>query len=445
MIKTFRNRIWFVSVFLKKYLPHIGAGIFLSILFAILFSFVNDKLPQSKQTYYLGLVGEYTPSQLPHAITNILNGGLTNLNENLEPISNLASKWDISDDGQTYTFYLNDNLKWSNGNLVKASDIKISIPSVETQTTDPNIIKFILPSKFSPFPSLLTFPLANNEGLVVGKYTIKLKEKNNGTITQAILESDKTKLIFNIYQNSTQAITAYKLGQIEVILELPSTNLDQDLSQYGNLETKTNYNQVVMIIFNQSDANLKDKNVRQAIAYSLSDKNFGFEQAKNTFNPNSWAYNPLTKEYTYNQNKAEETIKETLNLELSTTPELLYIAEEIKKQLDGDQFQINIKVVSTLPEQYQLYLYTYNIPTDPDQYRDWHSTQATNIGKGSDEKLDKYLEDGRTTQEQKARKSIYLDFQKVFMEELPALPLYHPKYTNISRKENILTELNLAN
>lgn len=444
MIKSFRNRIWFISVFLKKYLPHIGAGIFISILAAILISFISDKLPQPKPTHYIGLVGEYTPSQLPRAITNILNGGLTSINEDLEPIANLSSKWDISEDGLTYTFYLKDNLLWSNNEPVKASDIKISIPSVDTQTIDPSTIQFTLPSKFSPFPSLLTFPLANSNGLVIGKYTIKLKEKNNGTITQAILESENLKLIFNIYQNSTQAITAYKLGQIEAILGLPYASDTNDLSQYGNLESKTNYGQVVLLMFNQSDANLKDKITRQAIAYTLSDKNFGFEPAKNTFNPNSWAYNTLTKEYNYNQNKAKETIKETLNLELSTTPELLHIAEEIKKQLDGEQFQITIKVISSLPEQYQLYLYTYNIPTDPDQYRDWHSTQATNIGKGSDEKLDKYLEDGRTTQDQKSRKSIYIDFQKVFMEELPALPLYHPKYTNISRKVETLTKLNLS-
>ncbi len=37
-----------------------------------------------------------------------------------EPIPGAAEKWDISDDGLTYTFHLRDGLKWSNGEPLKA-------------------------------------------------------------------------------------------------------------------------------------------------------------------------------------------------------------------------------------------------------------------------------------------------------------------------------------
>ena len=35
-----------------------------------------------------------------------------------------AEKWDVSDDGLTYTFHLKKDLKWSNGDPLKASDFE---------------------------------------------------------------------------------------------------------------------------------------------------------------------------------------------------------------------------------------------------------------------------------------------------------------------------------
>ncbi|HEX5497744.1 MAG TPA: ABC transporter substrate-binding protein, partial [Thermomicrobiales bacterium] len=43
---------------------------------------------------------------------------------NLEPA--LAEKWDISDDGKTYTFHLRPDVKFSDGTPLKASDVKWS-------------------------------------------------------------------------------------------------------------------------------------------------------------------------------------------------------------------------------------------------------------------------------------------------------------------------------
>lgn len=50
--------------------------------------------------------------------------------ENLEPMPGVAEKWDISDDGQTYTFHLRKNAKWSNGNPVTASDFVFSFKRI---------------------------------------------------------------------------------------------------------------------------------------------------------------------------------------------------------------------------------------------------------------------------------------------------------------------------
>lgn len=177
------------------------------------------------------------------------------------------------------------------------------------------------------------------------------------------------------------------------------------------------------------------KNIRQGIAYALKDKSFGQTEALTTINPNSWAFSPLVKTYGYNIQRTRELITTPVVMELATTPELLPVAEKIKSQLDSEVITINTKVITSTPDQFQLLLTTYNIPVDPDQYRDWHSTQATNIGKGADEKIDKLLEDGRVNLDPKERKRIYIDFQKTFSEELPALVLYYPSVIDAARNK----------
>lgn len=42
--------------------------------------------------------------------------------ETLEPMPGVAERWDISEDGKTYTFYLRKNAKWSDGTLMTAED-----------------------------------------------------------------------------------------------------------------------------------------------------------------------------------------------------------------------------------------------------------------------------------------------------------------------------------
>jgi oligopeptide transport system substrate-binding protein len=53
--------------------------------------------------------------------------GLVRLDDNLEPAPDIARKWEISDDGRTYTFYLRKDVKFHNGRQVKAQDFKYSL------------------------------------------------------------------------------------------------------------------------------------------------------------------------------------------------------------------------------------------------------------------------------------------------------------------------------
>ncbi|MBR3202168.1 MAG: peptide ABC transporter substrate-binding protein, partial [Solobacterium sp.] len=48
--------------------------------------------------------------------------GLTSLDAAGAPLPELATSWDISDDGLVYTFHLAEDATWSNGTPVTAQD-----------------------------------------------------------------------------------------------------------------------------------------------------------------------------------------------------------------------------------------------------------------------------------------------------------------------------------
>ncbi|WP_191562090.1 peptide ABC transporter substrate-binding protein [Metabacillus idriensis] len=56
-----------------------------------------------------------------NALNNLMEG-LTRLGKDHEPEAATAEKWDISEDGKTYTFHIRADAKWSNGDDLTAND-----------------------------------------------------------------------------------------------------------------------------------------------------------------------------------------------------------------------------------------------------------------------------------------------------------------------------------
>ena len=108
---------------------------------------VDDGL--DKQIFHFGNGSE--PQGIdPHIVTGVpehhlliaLCEGLTSSNpKGGESLAGAATSWDISDDGKEYTFYLQKNGKWSNGDPVTAHDFvwswkRILTPSLGAQYPD---------------------------------------------------------------------------------------------------------------------------------------------------------------------------------------------------------------------------------------------------------------------------------------------------------------------
>ncbi len=61
-----------------------------------------------------------------YQILNQLMEGLTQYDQNLNPLPAIANSWDVLDGGQTYIFHLNKNYRWSDGQLVTADHFRDS-------------------------------------------------------------------------------------------------------------------------------------------------------------------------------------------------------------------------------------------------------------------------------------------------------------------------------
>ena len=60
------------------------------------------------------------------AVNSLVSEGLTRQGKAGTPEPGLAEKWDVSEDGLTWTFHLRENIKWSSGEPVTADDFKFA-------------------------------------------------------------------------------------------------------------------------------------------------------------------------------------------------------------------------------------------------------------------------------------------------------------------------------
>ncbi|HEX7192758.1 MAG TPA: ABC transporter substrate-binding protein, partial [Thermoanaerobaculia bacterium] len=73
-------------------------------------------------------------SKYDRMVDNYVFTPLVYLDANLRPVAGLAKSWDLSPDGHTYTFHLNEKATFSDGTPVLASDVLWTLAKI----ADPN-------------------------------------------------------------------------------------------------------------------------------------------------------------------------------------------------------------------------------------------------------------------------------------------------------------------
>ena len=277
-----------------------------------------------------------------------------------------------------------------------------------------------------------------------------------------------SRIVFRIYPNYKTILTALERDEVEgVPLVDPG-----DIGRISREKRATLYDapqaSLTLLFFNTSVPALTDKNVRQAIAHAvdrqkLIDVNRAGHgrRADGPILPSSWAFNPDVKKYEPDPARARTLLDEAgwrllspdasvrskdgrpLRLVLLTNDrqERVQLAEEIQRQLTAVGFDVEVQATGAgglvqdflLPRRYEIALFSWDFNGfDPDPYALWHSTQLApaglNISGFNHRRADEVLERGRRATERNERATLYKEFQSLFAEELPSLPLFFPTY-----------------
>lgn len=388
----------------------------------------------------VGMVGRVTAADLPSSISGLISHGLTKVGPDGRTESGLALGWEVDKTGTRYAFKLDTSKKWSDQSPVKSGDLAISIESVETEIPDDETIIFKLAEAYAPFPVLVSKPVFKKDFIGLGPDKVVGVKRNGEFIDELTVEDPGgQKTQFKFYRTSSDLITAFKLGEVDEILNLTSISGLPDWKEIEITGT-LNLNKFNAVFFNTADSKLSDKTFRQSLVYAIPDKPAGERRALSPISPLSFAYNPGVKPYDTNLKTAKELMGESLgeaetpSLELTTTLPFLPAAEKIANAWTELGVKTTVKVATVIPENFQALLVGQERPADPDQYSLWHSTQKSNITHYSSPKVDKLLEDGRRTMDETKRLEIYRDFQRFLVEDSPAAFLEHLTIYNVRWK-----------
>lgn len=440
-IRKIRFYFHLLSALAKRYYRIIISGIFFGGLIALIITYSYSHLAKLiVSTQKIGLIGQYTLSNLPTEVLRKLSYGLTGLNDKNEVIPGIADKWLIDNEGKRFEFLIiPEKYSWNNDKPFSTNDLNYNFKNVTIETTDNSII-FTLEDAFAPLPSILTEPIFQNGLIGLGDYRLSKYVVKGNTVKSLSLTSlkpeDKSNILYRFYPTITDLKLAFNLGEIDYLDGITST---EGISENKNVtfEPYLDINSFTALYFNTEKPEFAEKTFRQTLAYAIN-KPTNNQRSLSSYNPDSWAYNGSVKPYNYDVNRAleltsKENIEKNREVIISVLPQDIEIAEQVIKDFQTIGLKSKYEVINFLPDDYDMLLLTREIPPDPDQYSYWHSTQPGNFSNLINPRLDKLLEDGRKTVDQNTRKNIYLDFQRYLLEECPAVFLSHPTLYRVTR------------
>lgn len=442
---------WLLRAYIQKWGKAIFAFFVLGLIIffllqTIVISFITKITSENKQS--IGIVGTYTVDSLPNSLLGLISAGLTKVSPDGSVHPDLATSWDITDNGKTYTFHLKKDQFFSDGTPFTAKDIPFSFTNVTTSTPNTFTIVFHLKDSYAPFLVTVSRPIFKKDFVGIGRYKVKNVALNGAFIQSLSIASMANPGIVRVYQfypTEDALKLAYALGEISIAQDIDSTQFQQtNFSAFPNthIAKTTDYTTLVTLFYNTADKILSDPKLRDALSYTIPNTFPEGERAYSPLSPLSWAYqdtNPHLQDFTHAKLLLEASLGTNAqaypHITISTLAKYQSIAQQIQTLWKQLGIATKIEVVTTVPTTFQVYLGDFHLPQDPDQYTLWHSYQDNNITNfNKDLRIDKLLEDGRKTLDLSERIKIYADFQKYLINEEPATFLYFPYSYTLTRK-----------
>lgn len=278
-------------------------------------------------------------------------------------------------------------------------------------------------------------------------------------------------IIFRYYPDSQSAFQAYKDGYVQGIGKITSDQLSDALAD-ANLSVYTGrLPQISMIMFNLNDQSLpflQDANIRKALFLGINRTGLINEvfngqaiQANSVILEGTWAYNKNIPVVDYNVEEAAILLKQagyvitgeenpvrkkddqelTFRLSYPDDPVHQQVAEYLEQNWKKLGIYISLQPVSPdvfvseklVTRDFEVALVDLDLSQnpDPDPYPFWDLGQAANgqnYTQWSNRLASDSIEQARVTVDFQERMRLYHNFQAIFAEDLPALPLYSPVY-----------------
>lgn len=421
--------------------------------------------------------------------------GLTHEGPDLSPQPRLATSWDISDDGLSYTFHLREGVTFHNGRALVADDVKYTIERIMNPDTGSpwqgdvasiesvEVVDDATVVLHLNRPDVSILSTLTRRGLVI----IPQEEvEANGDLRQVMVGTGPFKFVdfipnshLNLVKNEdywlegrpyldaveiqvipdgTARTTALVSGTVDLIESTPAkdyalVDADTNLQRVGGDSANLRW-----IVFNQRIAPWDRKDVRQAIAKGIVRQQiidaavFGEGQPIVGVYPSSfWAGWPEPAPEGDIEAAAAELAE--LDLPADLNPGILSWSEYdfllntslvLQEQLNQMGISSEIDAVENATYLERHFSGDFDIAVmgaggyrDPNDFlaQSWSSDGATNAAGYSNPEMDELLLAAIAETDTDKRRDLYLQIQELGIEDLPWLMLYTSEtYTSMHTK-----------
>lgn len=414
-------------------------------------------------------------------IAALLHDGLIRLNEKGEPVPALASTW-RNTAPLVYQFDLRRDLFFSTGEPFTSRDVACTYHYIQDEKNrsplrgefemirlkaiDDYSVEITLKEPYAPFFVMLQKGIVGCDGKSgTGPYLLVSHEEGIKVLLEVnpkyFGEPPRLKrLVFEVVKDDTTRVLKLIKGEVDLVQNAIPALLIEKVLETGKIGLMQNTGTTFAYMgFNLKDPVLKNKKVRQAIAYAI-DRGAVIEHlwkgrarsANSLLTPGHWAYNEDLPAYDHQVEKAKQLLDEAgfkdpdgkgpqprlrLSFKTSTNKERIEIAKLLAHQLQAvgiaakvEPYEWGTFFRDVKRGNFQIYSLTWVGVADPDIYYNiLHSSQFPPNGSNRNfyvnPKADQLTLQGRQTLDMEQRRGIYHEIQKMANEDLPFIPLWH--------------------
>ncbi len=284
-------------------------------------------------------------------------------------------------------------------------------------------------------------------------------------------------VVFQYYPTEQAAWEAYKAGEVDGIGAVSTDILTEVLAEPGLNLYSTREPRLSMVFLNlniEGKEFLQDSDFRRALMLGINRQNILDKVmmgqgvlGNGPILPGNWAFYADQGSFTYDPDGARQLlaslkmkpgednylmtsddVEVRIILMVQNDPVHTKIGEFIKQNWESIGVAVDLlpmaydEIVSSLQaHSYEAALMDIDFSgtPDPDPYPFWAQSQVDggqNFSQWSNQAASEYLEQARVTNDMVLRTKLYRNFQVLFHEEIPSLPLFYPIY-NYAVKDTI--------